>query len=72
MGKLDKNLTTTSDEDSTYAKSFKGHSQSGTQIYTYNSVEAGNHFIDVKYRKDKSDSSNNDSFQFKIEIQEVV
>lgn len=72
LGKLDKNLTTTSDEDNTYAKSFKGHSQSGTQIYTYNSVEAGNHFIDVKYRKDYSDSSGNDSFQFKIEIQEVV
>lgn len=72
LGKLDKNLTTTSDEDNAYAKSFKGYSQSGTQIYTYNSVEAGNHFIDVKYRKDHSNSSGNDSFQFKIEIQEVV
>ena len=72
MGKLDTDLTTTSDEDSAYEKSFEGSSQSETQTYTYNSVEAGNHFIDVKYRKDNSKSSNNDSFQFKIEIQEVV
>lgn len=72
LGKLDTDLTTTSDEDSAYEKSFKGSSQSETQTYTYNSVEAGNHFIDVKYRKDRSNSSNNDSFQFKIEIQEVV
>lgn len=72
LGKLDTDLTTTSDEDSAYEKSFKGSSQSETQTYTYNSVEAGNHFIDVKYRKDRSNSSNNDSFQFKVEIQEVV
>ena len=72
LGKLDTALWVTSDVDSTYEKSFKGSSQSGTQIYTYSSVAAGEHFIDVKYRKDSSDSSNNDSFQFKIEIQEVV
>ena len=72
LGNLDKNLTTTSDEDSAYAKSFKGSSQSGTQTYTYTSVAMGEHFIDVKYVKDGSQSSGNDSFQFKIEIQEVV
>ena len=72
LGNLDKNLTTTSDEDSAYAKSFKGLSQSETQTYTYISVEPGNRFIEVKYRKDYSSSSGNDSFQFKIEIQEVV
>ena len=74
LGKLDTDLTTSSvvDDIDFYEKKFKGSSQSGTQIYTYNSVEAGNHFIDVKYRKDSSGSSYNDSFQFKIEIQEVV
>lgn len=72
LGKLDTDLTTTFVEDRAYEKSFKGSSQSETQTYTYNSVEAGNHFIDVKYRKDRSNSSDNDSFQFKIEIQEVI
>ena len=33
-------------------------------------VAAGDHFIDVKYRKDSSQSSNNDSLQFTVEITE--
>ena len=65
-------LNTTINTDSTYEKSFKGISQSGTQTYTYTSVAMGEHFIDVKYVKDGSQSSGNDSLQFKIEIQEVV
>lgn len=72
LGKLDTALNTTTNTDSTYEKSFKGSSQSGTQTYTYTSVTMGEHFIDVKYVKDGSQSSGNDSFQFKIEIQEVV
>lgn len=72
LGKLDTALNTTTNTDSTYEKSFKGSSQSGTQTYTYTSVTMGEHFIDVKYVKDGSQSSGNDSLQFKIEIQEVV
>ena len=72
LGTLDTALNTTTNTDSTYEKSFKGSSQSGTQTYTYTSVAMGEHFIDVKYVKDGSQSSGNDSFQFKIEIREVV
>ena len=72
LGKLDTALNTTINTDSTYEKSFKGLSQSSPQTYTYTSVAKGERFIDVKYVKDGSQSSGNDSFQFKIEIQEVV
>ena len=72
LGKVNNGLLTDSSEDSTYEKSFKGLSQSSPQTYTYSLVEKGDRFIDVKYRKDSSQSSGNDSFQFKIEIQEVV
>lgn len=72
LGKLDTALNTTTNTDSIYKKSFKGSSQSGIQTYTYTSVAMGEHFIDVKYVKDGSQSSGNDSLQFKIEIQEVV
>ena len=72
LGKLDTALSTTTNTDSTYEKSFKGSSQSKTQVYTYTSVATGGHFIDVKYIKDDSQNSGNDSLQFKIEIQEVV
>ena len=68
LGKVDSALGTTYTVDSSVAKSFKGSSQSGTQTYTYSNVAAGEHFIDVKFRKDSSASSNNDSLQFKITI----
>lgn len=68
LGNVDTALDTTYTVDSSVAKSFKGSSQSGTQTYTYSNVAAGEHFIDVKFRKDSSASSNNDSLQFKITI----
>ena len=68
LGNVDSALGTTNTVDSSVAKSFKGLSQSGTQTYTYSNVAAGEHFIDVKFRKDSSASSNNDSLQFKITI----
>lgn len=46
-------------------KSFKGLSASGTQSFTYD-LTAGEHFIDVKFKKDGSQHNNNDSVQFKI------
>ena len=74
LGRANQALSLSSEVDSSsvYEKSFKGLSQSSPQTYTYHSGPAGDFFIDVKYRKDSSQSSNNDSFQFKIEIQEVV
>lgn len=74
LGRINQALLTNSniDDSSVYEKSFKGSSQSDVQTYTYFSSPAGDYFIDVKYRKDGSANKYNDSFQFKIEIQEVV
>lgn len=72
LGKVNEGLLPDHIVDTTYEKSFKGLSQSSPQTYTYTSVAKGKRFIDVKYVKDGSQSSGNDSFQFKIEIQEVV
>lgn len=74
LGRPDQALLLSSEVDSSgvYEKSFKGLSQSSPQTYTYYSGPAGDFFIDVKYRKDSSQSKNNDSFQFKVEIQEMV
>ena len=72
LGKVNNGLLADNIVDTTYEKSFKGLSQSSPQTYTYTSVAKGERFIDVKYVKDSSQSSGNDSFQFKIEIQEVV
>ena len=72
LGKVNEGLLADHIVDTTYEKSFKGLSLSSPQTYTYTSVAKGERFIDVKYVKDGSQSSGNDSFQFKIEIQEVV
>ena len=71
LGNVDTALTLNASADSNVAKSFKGSSQSAVQTFVY-TIEEGEHFIDVKFRKDGSVNNNNDSLQFKIEIQEVV
>lgn len=38
------------------------------QTLTYNSISAGEHFIDVKFGKDAATNSNNDTLQFKLTI----
>ena len=69
LGVIDKELNTGySDTRTNVQKSFKGSSKSSVQTYAYTNVAAGDHFIDVKYRKDSSQSSNNDTLQFKVEI----
>ena len=69
LGVIDKELNTGySDTSTNVQKSFKGSSKSSVQTYAYTNVAAGDHFIDVKYRKDSSHSSNNDTLQFKVEI----
>lgn len=35
----------------------------------YDNVAAGEHYIDVKYKKDNYTDSNNDTLQFRIEIE---
>ena len=69
LGVIDKEQNTGySDTSTNVQKSFKGSSKSSVQTYAYTNVAAGDHFIDVKYRKDSSQSSNNDTLQFKVEI----
>ena len=46
-------------------KSFKGLSSTSVQTVTYNNVSGGD-YIYVKYRKDSSVNSGNDSLQFKV------
>lgn len=71
LGTLDKAQDTGySDTSTNVAKSFKGSSSSSVQTYSYTNVAAGDHFIDVKYRKDSSQSFDNDSLQFTVEITE--
>ena len=69
LSNVDKTLTSNSGVDSSNVKrSFKGSSSSSVQNVTYENVSAGTHFIYVKFRKDGSGNSNNDSLQFKVEI----
>ena len=71
LGVLDAALDTGySDVSTNVAKNFKGSSSASVQTYAYTNVAKGDHFIDVKYRKDSSQSSNNDSLQFTVEITE--
>lgn len=71
LGVIDKEQNTGySDTSTNVVKSFKGSSTASVQTYAYTNVTAGDHFIDVKYRKDGSQSSNNDSLQFTVEITE--
>ena len=71
LGVIDKEQSTGySDTSTNVQKSFKGSSTASVQTYEYTNVAKGDHFIDVKYRKDSSQSSNNDSLQFTVEITE--
>ena len=68
---LDTTLSASYTADSTNVyKSFKGNSSSSVQTVTYSNVSGSmlgkSHFIYIKYRKDGSNSNNNDSLQFKL------
>lgn len=66
---VDTTLSTSySTDTSNVYKSFKGSSSSSVQTVTYSNVSAGSHYIYVKYRKDSSANSNNDTLQFKVAI----
>lgn len=67
LSNIDTTLTASSSADSTNVKkSFQGSSSSSVQTVTYTNVSAGEHYIYIKYRKDGSVNSNNDSLQFKV------
>lgn len=69
LGVIDKAMYTDYNDTSTnVAKSFKGLSSAAVQTYTYSNVAVGDHFIDVKYRKDSSANEGNDSLQFTVEL----
>lgn len=58
---------TISDSSYRLACNTSAYNKSTTQTLTY-SMEAGDHFIDVKYSKDDASDDNNDTLQFKVAI----
>jgi hypothetical protein len=74
FGKIDTALGTTYSTDTSAAYlscSTSAYNKSTVQTLTYQ-MSAGTHYIDVKYRKDSSTNSNNDSLQFKVAVESVV
>lgn len=68
FGNIDSALDTTytADSDVKYACSSSSDNTEDEQTLTYD-IDSGEHFIDIKYRKDNYTDSNNDSLQFKID-----
>lgn len=68
FGQIDSSLGTTYTVDSGayHVCSASSDNTSSVQTLTYQ-VPAGNHFIDIKYRKDQATDSNNDDLRWKIE-----
>ena len=66
LGKLDSPLTLTNNADGDRYRDFQ--SLSSSKIYTvkYDNISAGSHYIDVKFRKDLSVDSYNDSGKFRV------
>ena len=69
LSNVDETLSLSYSVDSSYFKSFKGLSSTSVQTVNYGVLGAGEHFIYVKYRKDGSASSGNDSLQFKVRLE---
>lgn len=69
LSTVDNTLKASSTVDSSNVfKSFKGASSTSVQTVDFGVVAFGYHFIYVKYRKDSSSSSGNDSLQFTVEF----
>ena len=65
---LDTSLTLSSTADSSNVKkSFKGQQSASIVNVVYSNVTIGTHYIDIKFIKDSSQHSNNDSVQFKMQ-----
>ena len=67
FGALDNALALSSSADSGAKENFKGRQSESVVNVTYTSVTTGEHFIDIKFIKDSSTSSNYDSVQFKVQ-----
>ena len=70
FGNIDTALGTTysADSDAYLSCSTNTYNTADVQTVTYQ-MSAGSHFIDVKYRKDSSTNSYNDSLQFKVSLE---
>lgn len=69
FSQIDQTLTDSYTEDTSSTlvyKSYKGQSSTSPVTLTYSDISAGEHFITIKFRKDSSSSSGNDSLQFKV------
>lgn len=73
IGAIDIALSTDSTADSSAAYRFNTNAQNSNTAQTVTiRVPAGNHFVDIKYRKDNATNSNNDTLQWKISNLEVL
>lgn len=72
LSEIDTELTKSSVIDTTGVyKSFKGESSSEVKTITYENITPGEHFICIKYRKDGSTHTNNDSLKFKVQSLQI-
>lgn len=69
IGNIDQALALSTSEDSSVAVNAKGQASTEEKTYTFSNISIGEHFIDFKYKKDGSQSSGNDSLQFKLEYE---
>lgn len=69
FGALDTALALSNSADTSAKENFNGRQSADVVNVTYSGVSVGEHFIDVKFIKDSSQHSNNDSVQFKIQEQ---
>ena len=73
LSELDKTLQMSNTADSTNVKrSFKGSSNTNVQTVDYGQIVKGSHYIYIKFRKDISVNSNNDSLQFKVRTKQTM
>ena len=69
FGNIDSSLALSNSADSNAKQNFKGQQSASVVNVTYSNVSVGSHYIDIKFIKDVSQHSNNDSVQFKIKEQ---
>ena len=67
FGNLDQTLSEDYTADSTYYKRTYGESSPNDYYVTYSGISSGSHYIYVKYRKDGSQHSNDDTLQLFFE-----
>ena len=71
LGAVNQELTKSNTADTGVKQSFKEKASTAVQTIEYDNA-TGNCFIDVKFRKDTSRNSGNDSLQFKVRLEETT